>query len=215
MALILDRFDVVSAISRARQRAADLRSQARRIEAERADRHGRADDGLATITVDDLGQLVEVSFSSELANATPTRWATSLVAVHGQACAAVRVADPLPATVMVPNPTASDPTGPAGRATPGGATPGRALAPEQQATAARTDAMVAQFERFSARQAERQFIGSADDVCLTFDGALGLRQARATAAALGRGPAAMARAVLAAWQDARTQFTAALDLERF
>ncbi len=155
------------------------------------------------MTVDDLGQLVEIDFSAELGHTTPTRWAASVLAVHRHACDSVRVAEPLPLPGSGPLPGAVS--------TP---EPGRPLAPEQQATSARTDAMVARFEQFSATQAEGEFVGSADEVWLSFDRALGLRDARTTTAALGHGPQAMARAVVAAWQDARTQLDSAVDLER-
>src|SRR5690606_26542931 len=109
-----------------------------------------AQDDLTSITVDDLGQLVSIDFSTELGHTTADRWATSLLAVHRQACAAVRVADPLPA------PTAGVPY--AGSPPPGPVTPGRPLAPEQGVTSDRTDAMVERFERFSTRQPELRLV---------------------------------------------------------
>lgn len=192
----------MSAISRARERAAQLRQQADRVQQERRSRHGQASDALTSITVDDHGQLVDIEFSAELAEVGPNRWAGSLLTVHRQACEVVRLEPAVPQTEFT---AAASPTGPA--------MPGRPLAPEQEETRRRTERMLERFAQFSTRQSELRITGTSGDLVLTFDGALGLLEARTTAGALAQGAGATARAVHQAWQDAAQHWRSMVDPE--
>lgn len=192
----------MSAISRARERAARLREGADRLEQRRRERHGRASDGLTTITVDETGQLVSLEFTAEVTEAGPNRWASSVLTTHRLACETVR---PDPTPPPIPTTASPRPSGPT--------TPGKPLAPEQDWTLRRTERMVEHFAQFSATQPERRIIARAGEVELTFDGALGLLEARTTFSGTAAGPAALAAAVEQAWRDAAAQLRHAVDPE--
>lgn len=183
---------MTASLVKARRRAQELRAEAAAARERVAARAGSASDDLTTLTVDPAGNLRHVEFAAEVVDSTTARWAQSLRTVHRQARQAVR--EPLGAP---PAPPPVRPSGPV--------TAGKPLADAQASTRRATDELVA---RFAALPTDAEVTGSAREVWLTINASKDLVSARATPAALQRGPSSLAAAVTDAWADARRQLLA-------
>lgn len=185
---------MTASLVNARRRAQERRAEAAAARERTAARARSASDDLTTLTVDPAGNIVSVEFAAEVVDSTTARWAQSLQAMHRRARQAVRV--PFGAAPPLAPPTVR-PSGPV--------TAGKPLADAQAATRRATDELVA---RFATLPTETEVTGSAREVWLTINAAKDLVTARATPAALQRGPSSLAAAVTDAWADARRQLLA-------